>query len=69
MVSAAPSTAARRRDAVPPCSVKAPVLVSSLTSVDICSEMRPVAQDDRREGQADAEMLELDGDVAVLVAR
>ncbi len=52
----------------PPWSVKAPVLVSSLTSVESCKDDAAGGQHHRREGQAHAELLELDRDVALLVA-
>ena len=42
--------------------------MSSLTSLESCSEMRPGASTTGREGKAHAELLELDGDVAVAVA-
>ncbi len=65
MVKPGVVTRAPLTSCVEPESVKAPVLVSSLTSVDICSEILPWAQHHRRKGEADAEILELDRHVAL----
>ena len=53
---------------MPPPSVKAPVLVSSLTSVEICSEMRPGASTTGVKDRPTPNCLKSIGDVAVAVA-